>query len=263
MRNMLKIIYLLLIFCLALSAAVPESLQQADEASRKALELATENPEGADEQWQIACKRYETAIADGTISNGELYYNLGNAYAQLDDIPHAILNYRRAQLFLPRDRQLHANLQYVRAKRADHFAEPETSPVLQTLVFWHYDLSFHSRLWIAVTLSILFWLAAILLLWCRPTWLKATVAILFVGALAFGGSAVASIYSLRHAHPAVIMTTEAIPRKGDGFSYGEAFDSPIHAGTEVNILRKRGDWCEIALPNHLTGWLSSSDLESL
>ena len=260
---MLKIIYLLLISCLALPAAVPEQLRQADEASRKALELATENPEAATEQWQIACERYKAVLADGDFANGELYYNLGNAYAQLDDIPHAILNYRRAQLFLPRDRQLHANLQYVRAKRSDHFAEPESSPVLQTLCFWHYDLSFHSRLWIAVVLAALFWLSAILLLWRRPTWLKATAAILFVGTLAFGGSAVVSIYSLRHAHPAVIVTAETTPRKGDGNSYGEAFDAPIHAGTEVNILRRRGDWCEIALPNHLTGWLPGKDLETL
>lgn len=263
MRISLKLICLLLIYYLALPAAVPEQLQQADEASRKALELATENPEAAAEQWQIASKLYEKVLADGTTSNGELYYNLGNAYAQLDDIPHAILNYRRAQLFLPRDRQLHANLQYVRAKRADHFAEPETSPVLQTLFFWHYDLSFHSRLWTAVALSILFWLAAVLLLWCRPTWLKATASILLVGALAFGGSAVASIYSLRHTHPAVIITTEATPRKGDGHSYEPAFDAPIHAGTEVTILRRRGDWLEIALPNHLTGWLPCTDLETL
>ncbi|MBR4125694.1 MAG: hypothetical protein IKR13_05785 [Victivallales bacterium] len=263
MRILLKLIYLLLISCLALPAAVPEQLQQADEASRKALELATENPETAAEQWQKVIDIYKGLLQDGSLANGELYYNLGNAYAQLDDIPHAILNYRRAQLFLPRDHQLHANLQYVRAKRADHFAEPETSPVLQTLFFWHYDLSFHSRLWTAVALSILFWLAAVLLLWCRPTWLKATAAILFIGALAFGGSAVASIYSLRHAHPAVIMTPEATPRKGDGHSYATAFDAPIHAGTEVNILRKRGDWYEIALPNHLTGWLPATDLETL
>jgi uncharacterized protein YgiM (DUF1202 family) len=59
------------------------------------------------------------------------------------------------------------------------------------------------------------------------------------------------------------MATEAQPRIGDGNSYAPAFDTPIHAGTEVTILRRRGDWLEIELPNHFTGWLPNKDLEAL
>ena len=262
MNNILIIINLIVI-SIALKAAPIPMLSQADEASRKALELAQDNPEAAATQWRLVCDLYEQARKNPAISNGELYYNLGNAYAQLDDYAHAILNYRRAQLFLPRDRQLQANLQYARAKRQDHFPEPEISPVLQTLCFWHYDFSFHARLWIAILLNAAFWLNAILLLWRRPTWLKITAVILFLGTLAFGGSVLASARSLHNTHPAVILATEVTPRKGDGFSYDPAFDAPIHAGTEVMILRTRGSWNEIALPNRLTGWLPDDTLEAL
>lgn len=261
MNKLLAIIYLNIIL-VALAETPTTQLQHADAAARQALSLAPSSPDAA-EQWRTVCACYEGILASGDFSNGGIYYNLGNAYAQLGDIPRAILNYRRAQLFLPRNRQLQANLQYVRAKRQDHFAEPEASPVLQTLFFWHYDLAFHSRLWTAAVLAAVFWLAAIVLIWHRPAWLKVAAAILLLAALACGLSSFISIYTLRHARPAVILATEATPRKGDGNSYAAAFDAPLHAGTEVVILRTRGDWHEIALPNHLTGWLPDSVLQIL
>ena len=261
--NKIIIIINLIIISLTLKASPAPMLSQADEASRKALELTQDNPEEAATQWRLACALYEQASKDPALSNGELYYNLGNAYAQLGNYALAILNYRRAQLFLPGNQQLLANLQDVRAKCQDHFTPPKKSQVLQTLFFWHYTLSFHSRLWTSVVLASAFWLAAFLLLWRRPVWLRITAVFLCLGALAFGGSALASAYSFRHAHPAVIVADETMPRKGDGLSYDHAFDAPIHAGTEVIILRTRGDWHEIALPNRLTGWLPDTDLEAL
>ena len=256
---------LVILLCLAASmtdASLAEKfLHQAYNNGRDALEAVQTSPDDARELWKASQIRYEDALA--CYENGQIYYNLGNTYAQLDDIPHAILNYRRAQYFLPHNRQLQANLQYVRSKRQDPFEEPEASGVLETLCFWHYDLTFHFRLWAAILLNTSFWAAALALLWRRPTWLKATAIVLLLGTLAFGGSVLTSAYSFRHAHPAVIMVPEAQPRIGDGNSYAPAFDTPIHAGTEVTILRRRGDWLEIELPNHFTGWLPATDLETL
>ncbi|MBR6471352.1 MAG: tetratricopeptide repeat protein [Victivallales bacterium] len=157
-----------LVFLLCLAASTPDAsieeklLHQASSAGRGAVEAAQISTDEARALWETAAIRYEETVQG--YENGQIYYNLGNTYAQLDDIPHAILNYRRAQYFLPHNRQLLANLQYVRAKRQDHIAEPETSPVLQTLCFWHYDLSFHARLWLATLLNAIFWATAIRLL---------------------------------------------------------------------------------------------------
>lgn len=109
----------------------------------------------------------------------------------------------------------------------------------------------------------MFWSAAIILIWKRPAWLRILTALLLLAAIAFGTSSAVSIYAAHHQCSAVILAKETYPRKGDGLSYDHAFDAPIHAGTEVTILRQRGDWYEIELPNHLTGWLPDGDLEAL
>lgn len=264
MHKLLIISYLLCFSATVLALpGEPSKLEEADQLCRQALALAQEDSAAAQENWRRAATLYESLIADGNYSNGKIYYNLGNTYAQLENWPQAIASYRRAQTFLPHNRQLQANLQYARAQRQDHFPAPEENSVLQTLFFWHYDFSFHTRLWTAVLLSVAFWAAALLLLWFRPAWLKAVAALLLLGTLTFGTSSLISIYNLRRAHPAVIVAKgqEGInARKGDGNSYAAAFDAPLHAGTEVSILRTRGDWCEIALPNHETGWLEADNL---
>ena len=78
--NKILIIINLIIISIALKAAPIPMLSQADEASRKALELAQDNPEAAATQWRLVCDLYEQAKKNPAISNGELYYNLGNVY---------------------------------------------------------------------------------------------------------------------------------------------------------------------------------------
>ena len=84
-------------------------------------------------------------MREGGIENGKLYYNLGNVYFRMNDIGRAILNYRRAESYIPNDPNLHQNLSYARSRRLDEIEERQKTKVLRTLFFWHYDLSGWTR----------------------------------------------------------------------------------------------------------------------
>lgn len=60
-------------------------------------------------RYEEAAKEYESILSDG-FEGGSLYYNLGNAYFKAGELGKAILSYKKAQRFIPRDADLNANL---------------------------------------------------------------------------------------------------------------------------------------------------------
>ena len=68
-------------------------------------------------QYQQAIKDYEALLAQGV--SADLYYNLGNAYYRSENITRAVLNYERALLLSPGDRDIRHNLQMARSKTID------------------------------------------------------------------------------------------------------------------------------------------------
>ncbi len=68
-------------------------------------------------EYQQAIKDYEALLKQG--ASADLYYNLGNAYYRTENITRAVLNYERALLLSPSDRDIRFNLQMARSKTID------------------------------------------------------------------------------------------------------------------------------------------------
>jgi tetratricopeptide (TPR) repeat protein len=68
-------------------------------------------------EYQQAITDYEALLKQG--GSAELYYNLGNAYYRTENITKAVLNYERALLLSPGDRDIRFNLQIARSKTID------------------------------------------------------------------------------------------------------------------------------------------------
>ena len=71
----------------------------------------------AAEHYQQAAQCYESVLKNGV--SADLYYNLGNCYYRMDDMTRAVLNYERALLLSPGDRDVRLNLQMARSKTID------------------------------------------------------------------------------------------------------------------------------------------------
>ena len=228
---------------------------------REANALAESQPEAAREAFAKAALRFERIADEGGIRNGRLYYNIGNCYFRMDDLGRAIANYRRAEQYIPNDPNLRQNLDYARRKRLDRIEVPERTRVLQTVLFFHYDLGQRTRaaaftaafaaLWLLLSVRLL-WRSAVL------SWLAGICAVVSMLLL---GSLLVEWRHLRTVRPGVVVAAEATARKGDGMSFEPAFTEPLHAGTEFSLLEDRGEWLEVALDDGRTCWLPAKDTE--
>lgn len=105
-----RIFYSLLIFivlplCLA-AKTDPDSL------------FARANEQYAKGDFTEAATSYQHLIDSGYHSP-ELYYNLGNAYYKLNELPSAILFYEKAHKIRPGDEDIKVNLQLANSKITD------------------------------------------------------------------------------------------------------------------------------------------------
>lgn len=254
---------LLLLASLPLFAALSEAelgnlLDEANQQFRQANEVYLTSPASAVELYRRAALRYERLVRDGGVRNGRLFYNIGNAYFRAEDIGRAILNYRRAQRYIPGDPNVAQNLAYARARRHDSFEEQQQARVLHTLLFFHYDLSPGIRATLLAIFSGLFWaLAIVKLLRSRsiPSW---SLIVAGLAAAVFLGSLVADVAVSASQKPGVILSQEVIARQGDGDSYEPSFTDPLHAGTEFTLVETRPGWYRIELPDGRSCWIPAS-----
>lgn len=251
-----------LVSCLLLPASISagqdqgELFREANTFFHQAGEA--DDPDTARRLYEKALLRYEKLAH--TITNGKLYYNIGNTYFMLDDIGRAIINYRRAERLIPGDENLGQNLAYVLEKRQDVIPVKQEDKLLQTLFFWHYDLSAQTRaIFFAVT-YLAFWLAAGLMFLSRlavPRWLTGS---LFGLVLLLATSLLTDLFENREKTGAIVVR-EVIARQGDGRNYQPSFTAPLHAGTEFTLIARRADWLQVELGDGRRCWLPARSCE--
>ncbi len=230
-----------------------EMLSEATEFFRQGVDLDTTDPAQAREYYSKALLRFERIVQNG-VRNGKVFYNIGNVHYQLGDVGRAVLNYRRAQVYMPDDQNLQENLSSALSKRRDLIEEKQEEKILKTLFFWHYDLSLRARLIIFGIFYILFFAALSVRIFKREWFTARTLAVLLLPVVLFGGSLLAEIIS-PPAPGGVLTAREVIARKGDGVSYQPSFTEPLHAGTDFILIEDRGSWFHIELRDGRRCWV--------
>ena len=235
-------------------------LSEATAAFEAGNRLAATDKAGAQAEYEKATLRLERIIREGHVNNGKLYYNLGNIWYQRGDIGRAILNYLRAEQYMPNNVNLQQNLSFVRQQRKDAFQQTEARKVLKTVFFWHYDLTSGVRLRLFALFFIAFWgLAGARLFWRHGLITAALAGCGVLAALLFASLTLEANYHRNHPR-GVVLAAESVARKGDGETYQPSFAQPLHAGTEFAVIEDRGEWVQVSLPDETTCWLPSGDI---
>lgn len=239
---------------------VHDLYSQAKSLFHRANAVAARNPKKAKALYAQAAMHFERLVTAGGIQNGRLYYDIGNAYFRMGDLGRAILNYRRAQTFIPNDPNLKQNLTYARSLRPDRIEETQKTKLFKTLLFWHYDLSARTRSIIFGICYTLFWAGALAGLFYRRISKGILVVTAGVGLLFLGSLSAEYIRSIRH-RAGVILADQVTARKGDGIAYQPSFKEPLHEGMEFTLMEKRGDWYRVSLSDGRECWIPSSAVE--
>lgn len=216
----------------------------------KSLELF-DSAKSSDD-YRESARLFESVLADG-FRNGAVYYNAGNAWYRAGEYGRAILNYRKALPYRPRDPYLAANLEQALIAAPGRLPDAPR-PWWTHVLFWTDWLSFPTKVRVvagALSLAGIAMAAAALLR--IPRLNLATIALVGLG-LAIGVDA-ALCYSDIASSKRAVITGETIARKGTGTSYEPAFDQPLRDGAEFRVLNETADWTFGHFENIGDGWV--------
>ena len=216
----------------------------------------------AAENYQQAAQQYEQLLKKGVSS--DLYYNLGNCYYRMDDITHAVLNYERALLLSPGEKDIRLNLQIARSKTIDKIV-PESEMFFVT---WYRSLvnlmSVDGWARMALVALVLSVILALAYLFSDRLWLRK------LGF--FGGFALLALFvlsnlfayqqqkALVHRSGAIIIRSAVNVKSTPANNGTDLFI--LHEGTKVTITDdSMKDWREIRVADGKEGWLPTKDIE--
>ncbi len=190
------------------------------------------------------------------VRNALLERDLGNAYLLADDLPQAILAYRRGLRMQPNDRVLRRNLEAARQRVLFLESSGLGRPPEERRPPWlpHAPRTLFAG---AVLAYLAFWL--LLTRWYmvrRGALLSAAGVCLAVAAagtllLVAGGL-------LESSRPVVVIAADGVRlRKGNGQSFSPRHDTPLNRGVEASLLYRKGGWLQIELSGGEVGWVSA------
>lgn len=191
------------------------------------------------EDYRESAKILESIVADG-FQSGTVFYNLGNAYFRAGEYGRAILSYRKAQPYRPRDPYLKANLQQAIAASPGKLGE-QPKPWWNHVLFWNEWISYPMKVQTCFTslcAAAALVVCAVVLRFPRLHWLAAATLLLSCVI----GIDLAIQYNEIAGSRRAIIVKEAIARKGTGNTYEAAFDQPLRDGAEFQVLNETAEW---------------------
>lgn len=215
------------------------------------------------EQYQEAAAVYESVLKQQGVA-AEVYYNLGNCYYKLDEIPMAVLNYERAFLLDPGDADIRANLALARGKTIDKVVPPSE----MFFVTWWRDLTncMSINAWtitgiVAFILMLVGVLAYIFMsqLTVRKIGVYGAMVMLVIVIIA-NLAALSQHADLTHRDTAIIMAPAVTVKSSPSETSTDLF--LIHEGSKVEILdNSMKEWLEVKFEEGKQGWVPLSTLE--
>ena len=203
----------------------------------------------------IAATKIWEELAEAGVEDSHLWYNLGNAYFQQEELGLSILSYRRALRLAPRDTEIRDNLELARSRQQGGETEAEPGGPAKAWNWLCLQVSpgeFAAAglglLWVGAILSLLVILKK--LSWRRA---RATLIPIFVLLPLVSIAAWLSEYQDWSGREAVLLAPLVEVQSGPGEDYITLFE--IHEGAEFRLEETRGAWIRISLGKDLGGWI--------
>jgi len=215
-----------------------------------------------DGEYQKAAQMFEQIIKNGYESSS-LYYNLGNAYFKLNNIPASILNYERAKRLSPNDDDINYNLRLANLRVIDKI---EPIPHIFIIDWWNSLVNIFSSNGWAWMIIIFLWVAAFcgaLIFIFRSSTLQRLAFFITIVAVI---SVLLSVICFIRRHQ-----DEGQQKSGIVFSQTVSVKSApdaqstnlfvLHEGVKVEFLDEVGEWRKIRLADGKVGWLTAETVK--
>ena len=192
------------------------------------------------------------------LSNPDLYFNIGNSFFRLNNIPYAIIYYKKALLLNSSHKDAQQNLDFVLSITRDRQLDMEDNFMTNFLSGSFYYFSINALFVICLiilTLIVLNIHAQWYFSNLDKTILKFINFVLLFLFLGISGLTFARVSIVNNNNDAVIVENTVYVFSGPSESFTRLFT--IHEGTLIRIQREEGNWTQITTSGGFSGWISS------
>lgn len=251
MKRMKRFLVLLFILASGFIAAQETALKEAETAYSQ-------------EDYTQVIALYEDILTNYGAS-GEIYYNLGNAYYKAGKIALAILNYERALLINPGDKDIRFNLEVAKLRKVDRI-EP-LDEFLLTQWFRSIQNLFSVDTWASVGIACFVLLIGCLIFFFFSKWMKLKKIGFYTGIIFLFIVICSNLFAWNQKKAIVerrgaIIFAPTVTIKSSPDASGTDLVN-LHEGTKVFIKSTLGEWNEIELEDGNVGWIPQKDLEKI
>jgi hypothetical protein len=206
-------------------------------------------------RYREAIQAYQTM---GTNSDfASVHFNLGNAFYQAGQRGQAIAQYHRARALAPRDRDINANLNYVRNTVKGPTWKPHwTQTLAQKLTPMEWRVATTAAVWLCFLLLALKQL--------RPAWqggLRKTILIAAILSVGLLGVTLWNEYDPGSRRFAVVIEPEAVVRLGPFDASPAAMTA--QDGAELLVVDEKDEWLQVTADGQASGWIRAVALRLL
>lgn len=215
---------------------------------------------------------YSTAIAiyENVLNSGnesaDLYYNLGNAYYKSEEIAKAILNYERALLLSPSDKNIIFNLELAKSKTVDKLSQGFKIFFVEWIKSLINLMGMNAWCIIGIVAFVVMLVSILLFLFnsrisIRKIGFATAIVTLFV--TIFANIAAYTHYERLTNRNTAIVIEPSITAKSTPDKSGTSL-FVIHEGHKVKIIDdSMHNWKEIELEDGTVGWLPVTAIERI
>jgi hypothetical protein len=213
-----------------------------------AEDFATANTAFAQGDLAEADAAYRALLSEG-YTDGDVFYNLGNALWREEQPAHALLAWRCAAERLPRDPDVSANLEFARRTARDALELPTTIPVFAP---WQAALTPAEGCWLGAALVG----AGLLLVALRRRAPEAPLLPIAAASGLIGACAWAGGVAHDQAAPVAVVLADEVTASSDLGGGVDLF--ALHAGAEVLALEEAAGKVLLGLPDGRKGWVPAA-----
>jgi len=232
------------------------------DSAKTLFEIANEHFNKGEYEQSITI--YDSLIRNN-IESSNIYFNLGNAWYKIDEIPKAILYYEKARKIDPNNKDINYNLELANTHIADRI---EDVPEFFLKTWWkNIVYLFNEEEWMYINIGVFSFLMLFVVIYFvsnKPSTKRFsfTLSILFIILSFTSGLIGYNSYKLKTTHNTSIIFTPTVNVKSAPDDNSSTIFI-LHQGTKVSLLDESKDWQKVKLANGSEGWLLKNDFEKI
>lgn len=243
---------LIIMLCFIFSSVSLFSKEEAEDYYYKGEQAKTvvERKEAFNQALKLYSDREERDPS--SFANGNLYYNMGNTYFQLNEYGWAVYYYYRALKLQPRNEKITRNLNITLSKLG--LPEYKENGVFYNLLFFQHYLSLSEQIKILFLFSLIIITIVSLYLWGVIHSMKA---LLILPVICWFILIITIGYSLYFSPLEGVMVENSTLYRDAGEHFAKASEAPVREGSKLKVLDVvlNGSWLKVLTPQGTVGYI--------